>query len=165
MDKDFLDKDFLKGIIKKYRGNPGEILEMLLDIQEKEKYLPRKALNYLSEKLDLPLTQIYRLAEFYESLSLKPMGRCQINVCTGTACHVRGASQILEEFEHRLGIKAGEVTPDLNFGLKKVNCVGTCALGPVVTVQDRYLGNMSPLKVKKVIQEHSDFRDREKKHA
>lgn len=160
-----MDKDFLNRIIKKYRGDPGEILEMLLDIQEEEKYLPRKALNSLAEKLNLPLAKIYRLAEFYESLSLKPQGRCQINVCAGTACHVRGASNILEEFEQQLGIKAGQVTPDLNFGLKKVNCVGTCALGPVVTIQDRYLGNMSPLKVKKVIQEYSDLKDREKKHA
>ncbi len=157
MDKRTVDK-----IIKKYNSDSREVLEMLLDIQKEERYLPRKALEHLAEKLNLPMAKLYRIATFYEGLSLKPLGGCQIHVCTGTACHVRGASKILDEFEHQLGIKPGEVTPDLNFSLKTVNCVGACALGPVVTVNDEHCGNMSTLKIDKIIRQN---KEKKKKQA
>lgn len=133
-------------LINKYGSDPAEIMGMLLDIQEKERYLPQSALRYLAGKLGLPLTRLYQMATFYEALSLKPLGRNQIHVCTGTACHVRGAAGILNELQQKLGIKPGEVTPDQNFGLKTVNCLGACALGPVVVVNGQYYGNMSALK-------------------
>ncbi len=141
----------LDTIINKYGADPSEIMGMLLDIQEKEKYLPKNALSYLAGRLELPLTRIYQIATFYEALSLKPLGRNQIHVCTGTACHVRGANGILSKLEQELGIKPGEVTADLNFGLKTVNCVGACALGPVVVVNGEYHGKMSALKTNRML--------------
>ncbi|NMB42268.1 MAG: NAD(P)H-dependent oxidoreductase subunit E [Firmicutes bacterium] len=141
----------LDTIINKYGADPSEIMGMLLDIQEKEKYLPKKDLQHLSVKLGLPLTRIYQIATFYEALSLKPLGHNQIHVCTGTACHVRGAAGILNKLEERLGIKPGEVTSDLNFGLKTVNCVGACALGPVVVVNGEYHGEMTALKADRML--------------
>lgn len=142
-------------ILEKYNSDPAEILEILLDIQEEEGYLPRGALRRLSERLDLPLTAIYRMATFYEALSLKPQGRYQFHVCTGTACHVRGASRVLDRFKSELKILPGEVTPDLNFGLKTVNCVGACALGPVVVAAGKNYGNMSVLKVKDLLEQYA----------
>jgi NADH-quinone oxidoreductase subunit E len=142
-------------IMEKYSSDPADVLGMLMDVQEKERYLPREALSYLSRKLDVPLTRLYRMATFYEALSLKPLGRHQIHVCMGTACHVRGAARILDKLESQLSIKPGEVTPDLNFGLKTVNCVGACALGPVVQVNGEYHGNMSALKIERMLKKYN----------
>ena len=145
----------IERIMEKYGSDPADVLGMLMDIQEKERYLPREALRYLSGKLAVPLTRLYRMATFYEALSLKPLGRHQVHVCMGTACHVRGAARILDKLESHLSIKPGEVTPDLNFGLKTVNCVGACALGPVVQVNGEYHGNMSALKIERMLKKYS----------
>lgn len=159
-------KDTIDRVMEKYQGNPQEILEMLLDIQEEEKYLPKEALSCLAEKLDIPVARLYRIAKFYEALSLKPMGDCQVHVCTGTACHVRGAPRILDELSQQLGIKAGEVSPDQSFGLKTVSCVGTCALGPVVVVNGEHHGDMSALKVSKMLKQYAEkLKEQEKKQA
>ncbi|MDO9574485.1 MAG: NAD(P)H-dependent oxidoreductase subunit E [Candidatus Contubernalis sp.] len=156
----------LDKVMEKYQSDPQEILEMLLDIQGEERYLPKEALNYVAEKLDMPVTKLYRIAKFYEALSLKPMGDCQVHVCTGTACHVRGASRILDELGHQLGIAPGEVTADQSFGLKTVNCVGACALGPVVVVNGEHHGDMSALKAGKLVKEYAkEQKAKEKKHA
>lgn len=149
-----MDKRTIDNIIKKYDHDSHEVLEMMLDIQEEERYLPKEAVRYLAEKLDLPVARLYRIATFYEGLSLKPLGGCQVHVCTGTACHVQGAPKILDEFRNQLGIGPGEVTPDLTFGLKTVSCVGACALGPVVTVNGEHHSSMSPLKVDKLIKQN-----------
>lgn len=141
-------------VLEKYGSDPADILGILMDIQEKERYLPRETLDYLSKKLALPISRLYRMATFYEALSLKPLGRHQIHVCMGTACHVRGAARILDKLESQLSIKPGEVTPDLNFGLKTVNCVGACALGPVVQVNGEYHGNMSALKIDRMLKKY-----------
>ncbi|UNC91377.1 NADH-quinone oxidoreductase subunit NuoE family protein [Candidatus Contubernalis alkaliaceticus] len=160
------NKTLVDKVIEKYQGDSREVLEILLDIQGEKRYLPKEALNYVAEKLDIPVTRLYRIAKFYEALSLKPMGECQVHVCTGTACHVRGASRILDELEHQLGIDPGEVTEDQSFGLKTVNCVGACALGPVVVVNGEHYGNMSALKVGKLVKEYSkEQKDKEKKQA
>ena len=147
MEQQELDK-----IIDKYDADPVEIMNMLLDIQEKEDYLPQSALRYLAEKLNISLSGLYQMATFYEALSLKPLGRNRIHVCTGTACHVRGAAGILNKLEQKLSIKPGDVTPDLNFGLKTVNCLGACALAPVVVVNGKYYGHMSALKTEQMLQ-------------
>ena len=152
----------IEQIIEKYGGDRTDVLGMLMDIQEKERYLPREALRCLSEKLAVPLIQLYNMATFYEALSLKPLGRHQIHVCMGTACHVRGAARILDKLESRLAIKPGEVTPDLNFGLKTVNCVGACALGPVVQVDGEYHGHMSAMKVERMLKKYSKTEKEEK---
>ncbi len=137
----------IDSIITRYEGSPSQILSILQDIQVKEKYLPREALEYVGEKLHIPLNKIYRIATFYRALSLMPRGRHEICVCMGTACHVRGAERVLEQIKMELRIRPGETTKDLNFTLDTVNCLGVCAAGPVVSIDGQYFGKMSPTKV------------------
>jgi NADH-quinone oxidoreductase subunit E len=150
-----MDLKHLDEIMARYNEDPVEILSMLMEIQEQEQYLPREALFYLAKKLALPVGHLYRLVTFYEALSLKPQGRHQFHVCTGTACHVRGASFVQNKLESLLGIRPGEVTPDGKIGLKTVNCVGACALGPVVVIDGVYHGSMTSLKVNKLLKDYA----------
>jgi len=141
-------------IIACYDADPQEIMAMFMEIQDKEGYLPKSALSYLADKLHLRLAQLYRLATFYEAFNLKPQGDHQIHVCMGTACHVRGAPQVLDKLQQSLGITAGEVSSDGSFGLKTVNCLGACALGPVVIIDGEYCGHSSPLKMEKIVKKY-----------
>ncbi len=118
------------------------LISLLSEIQERYHYLPRQALVLLSETLDIPLSQIYSVATFYHAFSLKPRGAHLVRVCMGTACHVRGAPQILDRLEKKLGIGAGETTRDRNVTLETVNCLGACALGPITVVDEKYHGQM-----------------------
>ncbi len=134
-------------IIDRYDRRESAILAILQDIQAKEKYLPKEALEQLGEKLGIPLNKIHRIATFYRAFSLKPRGRHEICVCMGTACHVRGAQRIADQMNLQLGIRPGETTEDMNFTLETVNCLGVCAAGPVVAIDGQYFGKMSPSKV------------------
>ncbi len=118
------------------------LLSLLSEIQERYHYLPHNALVLLSETLDLPLSQLYSVATFYHAFSLKPRGAHLVRVCMGTACHVRGAPQILDRLERKLCICAGETTRDRNVTLETVNCLGACALGPITVIDDKYHGQM-----------------------
>jgi NADH-quinone oxidoreductase subunit E len=138
-------------IIEKYNKDKCSILAILQDLQAKEKYLPKESLEYIGEQLNIPINKIYRIATFYRAFSLVPRGRHEINVCLGTACHVRGAQRIVDQFSFELGIKPGQTTKDGNFSLGTVNCLGVCASGPVVAVDDQYYSKMSSVKVKEVI--------------
>jgi len=142
-------------ILKDYQYDKGMLVSILQDIQAEYKYLPRKALERVSKSLNVPLSQVYSVATFFKALSLTPRGRHLINVCLGTACHVRGAVRILETMERDLKIKAGENTPDLRFTLETVNCVGACALGPVVIVDEEYHGQMTTEKVKGILEHYA----------
>ena len=142
-----MESSEIDAIIKQYRGEESAILAILQDLQAKEKYLPKEALEYLGEKLHIPLNKIYRIATFYRAFSLKPRGRHEICVCMGTACHVRGAQRIADQMNLQLGIRPGETTEDQNFTLETVYCLGVCAAGPVVAIDGQYFGKMSPGKV------------------
>jgi NADH-quinone oxidoreductase subunit E len=133
-------------------GANGSLISMLEEIQAQYRYLPRDAMILISEGLGVPLSQIYSVATFYHSFSLVPRGKHTICVCTGTACHVRGAVQVLERLESRLGVAAGGTTRDCEFTLETVNCLGCCALGPVVVVDNEYEGQMTTRKVDKLLQ-------------
>jgi NADH-quinone oxidoreductase subunit E len=109
----------------------------------------------ISDGLDIPLSKIYGIVTFFKAFSLTPRGRHLINVCMGTACHVRGADKVVAEMEKVLGIKAGENSPDLKFTLETVNCVGACALGPMVVIGEDYHGEMTPEKVSDVLKNYS----------
>ncbi len=146
-----MDTRQIDTVIEKYGANPSETIGILMDVQEKESYLPKEVLEHISNKLGVPVTHLYRIATFYEALSLKPTGRHQIHVCMGTACHVRGAQKILDKLERDLGIKAGETTPDLEIGLKTVNCVGACALGPLAVLDGEYHGSINTTKANKLL--------------
>ena len=143
----------IDGIIKQNGGRESAILSILQDIQAKEKYLPKEALEYVSQKMQIPLVHVFRLATFYNALSLKPRGRHTIDVCLGTACHVRGGERILEKMERDLGISVGETTKDKRFTLESVHCVGCCSLGPVAVVDGNVFGRVSQERVPGLLKE------------
>jgi NADH-quinone oxidoreductase subunit E len=139
-------------ILESYQRDDGYLVSMLQDVQAEYNYLPKGALLEMSRGLDIPLSQVYSVATFFKAFSLEPRGRHSINVCLGTACHVRGAVRILEKIEETLGIGRGETTNDLKYTLETVNCVGACALGPVVIVDGEYSGQMKTDKVKPLLE-------------
>ena len=139
-------------ILDSYRHDTGLLVSILQDIQVEYNYLPREALMQVSQGLEVPLSRVYSVATFFKAFSLTPRGRHLINVCLGTACHVRGAVRILEGIERELGIKVGETTENLRFSLETVNCVGACALGPIVIIDGEYSGQMKTDKVKPLLE-------------
>lgn len=138
-------------IIDKYHYDKGQLVSILQDIQAEHHYLPKDILVEVSQILSVPLTQVYSVATFFRAFSLKPRGRHLINVCLGTACHVRGTAKVLERMERELGIRRGETTKDFKFTLETVNCVGCCALGPMVMLDDQYFGQMESNKVSSLL--------------
>ncbi len=132
-------------------AEPVSLLGLLSEIQERYHYLPPRALILLSESLDIPLSQIYSVATFYNAFSLKPRGAHLVRVCMGTACHVRGAPRILNRLETQLAIHNGETTQDRNVTLETVNCLGACALGPITVVDGAYTGQMSITKADRLL--------------
>jgi NADH-quinone oxidoreductase subunit E len=144
----------VNSILNKYKSDHSSIIAILQDIQEQEKYLPREVLEYVGQKLDMPLSKLYHLSTFYTAFSLEPRGKHLINVCLGTACHVRGASKLVDRLENALGISAGGTTDDLTFTLETVNCLGACALGPVLVIDGEYFGQMTPEKVEDILQKY-----------
>ncbi len=144
---------FVDKVVKDYGGSGDTLISILQDIQAEYKYLPETAIRQVAQNLKLPLIQVYGVATFFKAFSLEPKGEHIINVCMGTACHVRGASGALDELERQLNIKGGETTKDMKFSLETVNCVGACALGPVVLADEKYYGQMNAGKVKKMLAE------------
>lgn len=133
----------ISGIVNKYDRQTAALIMVLQDVQKTYRYLPSDALHEIADLMHLPLARVYSVATFYRAFSLKPKGRHHICVCTGTACHVRGSRLIVEKLERDLKIKPGETTQDREFSLETVNCLGACALGPLVTADDDYFGNMT----------------------
>ncbi len=140
-------------IVEKYGGKESAILAVLQDIQATARYLPKEALEYVSQKMHIPLADIFRIATFYNALSLKPRGRHTIDVCLGTACHVRGGKKILEKLERDLDVPVGETTKDQRFTLESVRCLGCCSLGPVMVIDEKVFGRLSQEKVPKLLKE------------
>ena len=134
-------------IIQKYDGDKGQLVSMLQDIQTEYHYLPKDALDEVVTLLGVPASQVYSVATFFKAFSLTPRGRHLIKVCLGTACHVRGAAKVVEKMELDLGVKRTETTPDQRYTLETVNCVGCCALGPMVMIDEKYHGQISSDKV------------------
>lgn len=148
-------KGTVERVLDSYQRDRGMLVSILQDVQAECRYLPKEALKQVSDGLNVPLSQVYSVATFFKAFSLKPRGRHLINVCMGTACHVRGGVRVAEKIERELGIKRGETTPDLRFTLETVNCVGACALGPMVVVDDEYHGEMNTEKVESVLKKYS----------
>jgi NADH-quinone oxidoreductase subunit E len=140
-------------ILKRYGNDPTDIIAILQDVQHTYRYLPRDVMETLSQKLDIPLSRVYHLATFFRAFSLEPRGKHELHVCMGTACHVRGAQRILETLERGLKIGAGETTPDLQYTLETVNCVGACALGPVVVVDGESKGKLNPQRTERLLKQ------------
>jgi NADH-quinone oxidoreductase subunit E len=145
----------IEEIINNHRvnGHNGSLMAVLEEIQAQYRYLPRDAMILVSEWLGVPLSQTYSVATFYNAFSLKPKGRHIINVCLGTACHVRGSHRVLEHIEKKLHIEPGETSKDREFTLETVNCLGACALGPIVVMDGVYSGQMNPTKADALLEE------------
>jgi len=141
-------------IIDKYNAEKSSLIGIFQDIQAEWRYLPREAIARVVERLGIPITQAYMVATFYKSFSLVPRGEHEIHVCLGTACHLRGGQRLVENFERTLNVKAGETTADKKFTLETVNCLGACALAPLVRVDQKNYGKMSGDRITKIIKEY-----------
>jgi len=146
-----MDNERIDQIIDKHECEASSLIQVLLEIQSENHWLPKEALLRVSERLQVPLTRIQHIATFYKAFSLVPKGRHEIHICVGTACHVRGASRVLDMVEDVTGIKPGETDMDLKFSLETVNCLGCCALGPVMEVDGKYHGKMAAAKAAEVL--------------
>ncbi|MEM2881615.1 MAG: NAD(P)H-dependent oxidoreductase subunit E [Candidatus Methanomethylicaceae archaeon] len=145
------EEEVLREILSFYRGERSELIPILLEIQANFGYLPKEAILFVSEFLNVPEGHIYSVASFYKAFRLLPLGKHRITICRGTACHIRGAHQILQEAEKVLGLKEGETSSDLKYTLDTVACLGCCALAPCLTLDGKVHGLMSPEKIKTVL--------------
>lgn len=141
-------------IIDKHGCDPSMLIQIMLDVQKQNHWLSKPSLMWISERLDIPMTRIMRIATFYTMFSLEPQGRHTVQVCMGTACHVRGAPELLTRTESVLDLQPGETGQDLKFTLKTVNCLGCCALGPVMTVDGVYHSNPSVAELKEIAEKN-----------
>ncbi|MDR3554688.1 MAG: NAD(P)H-dependent oxidoreductase subunit E [Syntrophobacteraceae bacterium] len=152
-------KDFIREIrqvdeiIDKHGCDASMLIQILLDVQKQMRWLSKPSLVWISERLDVPMTRIMQIASFYTMFSLEPQGKQTVHVCMGTACHVRGSNELLARTESVLNLKPGQTDPDMKFTLKTVNCLGCCALGPVMTVGGAYHSNPSVAELKKLVDE------------
>lgn len=149
-----MSENKLTQIIEKYGTDTHAIVAILQDIQEEYNYLPKDVLLTLSKEISVPLSRILSVATFYKAFSLTPKGKHPINVCLGTACHVRGGARVMEKLERELGIKRGSTTEDLNFSLDEVRCLGCCGLAPVIMVGKEVHGKLSEAKVMPIVDQY-----------
>jgi len=149
-----MDEEKIDEIIENHRTDKSKLIGILQDIQAEYNWLPEETLRHIAKQLHVSLTDIFGIATFYKSFSLQPRGKHLVRVCLGTACHVRGGPRIMEIAEGILGIKADETTADYKFTLEGVNCLGCCALGPVMVVDNDYYGNLPPRKVEKILSDY-----------
>jgi NADH:ubiquinone oxidoreductase subunit E len=139
-------------ILQGRRSQPQQLIEVLQDIQQDYGYLAEQHLKTVASALGVPEIEVYRVASFYKAFRLKPAGKIVITLCLGTACHVRSAHLLLDEVIGELGVRQGEVTPDGLFSIETVNCLGACALGPIVKENEVYHHHMTPAKLRKLIE-------------
>jgi NADH-quinone oxidoreductase subunit E len=135
------------GVLAEYDSDRTKLIPILQRIQESLGYIPGRAMLEVAARLGIPAVDVYGVATFYNQFRLHPPARHQVRVCMGTACHMKGGSIILEHWERRLAIRVGQTTPDREFGLERVACVGCCTLAPVTVVDDTVHGKMTPTKV------------------
>lgn len=146
--------EIVEQIIDSHGCEASSLIQILLDIQNQLHWLPREALEKVSEKLQVPMSRIQHTATFYKAFSLVPKGRHEINICVGTACHVRGAPRVLDVVQNLTGIRPGETDADMKFSLDTVNCLGCCALGPVMEIDDQQLGKLAPAKAADLLKKY-----------
>jgi len=146
-----IDTERIDSLINKYRARKEALIPLLLDIQSHLNWLPEEVIREVAQRLQIPLIDVYGVATFYKAFSLKPRGKHLITVCLGTACHVRGGQRIVEAISRELGIKPGDTTKDMKFSLETVNCLGCCAIGPIVVIDGEYYGGMTSQKALSLI--------------
>ena len=141
-----------KEILASFKGEKSEIIPLLQQVQQRFGYLPQQAMEQIAEFVHVPASTVFGTGTFYAQFKLVPTGRNTVRVCRGTACHVRGGARIIREIEKKLGIHDGDTTPDLEYSLETVACFGSCALAPVVVLNERVHGRMTPTKAKKLVE-------------
>jgi NADH-quinone oxidoreductase subunit E len=146
--------DVVECSIRKYGAKKEALIPILQDIQSDLNWLPEETLKVVAERLEVPLMEVYGVATFYRTFSLKPRGKHIVTVCVGTACHVRGGQRMVDQISRELNVNPGETTEDMNFTLETVNCLGCCAIGPIVVVDGEYYGEMTTRKVKSVLDQY-----------
>lgn len=145
-------------IVDKYQEKRTALISILHDVQDRYKYLPDEALKMVASRLRMDINEIYGVATFYKSFTLTPQGKHSITLCLGTACHVRGGPKMLRELKGLLHIEPGQTTADRQFSLNVVNCLGVCAIGPVMMVDRKFYGEMSSIRAKKIIEKLNNKR-------
>jgi NADH-quinone oxidoreductase subunit E len=143
-------------ILGRYPHEEPALIQVLQDVHRAYNYLPCDVLERVAEALDVPLAKVFSVSTFYKAFSLEPQGDTVIKVCMGTACHIRGAGQLVEELERQLGVGPGETTEDMKFTVKTVNCVGACAMAPVLIVGEKYWGSAKSARMAKYLAEGAD---------
>lgn len=143
----------LKSLLQEFGAEQKELIHILHRVQLEFGYIPPQAIKEISRRLGISEGEIFGVLTFYKAFTLEPRGKHTVTVCMGTACHVRGGPHIVEEFERKLGINAGETTPDREFSLETVNCLGCCAIGPVVVMDGRYFSHVTIQKIKNILKE------------
>jgi len=154
MSEAVMDHDRVDQIIAEHDGEASSLIQVLLDIQTENHWLPKEALVRISERLEVPLALVQHITTFYKAFSLVPKGRHQVHVCLGTACHVRGAPRVLDTVQELTGLKPGETDLDLKFSLDTVNCLGCCALGPVIEIDGKTHGNVTTGQTEDVLKSY-----------
>jgi NADH-quinone oxidoreductase subunit E len=144
----------VEALIDSYINKKEQLISLLQDIQAQFNYLPQETLVKISQRLNIPLSQVFSVATFFQSFSLKPRGRHTITVCLGTACHVRGGQRLVDKIGRDYNLKPGETTQDERFTLETANCLGCCALGPVVVIDGKYEGKVTPDKLDKILENY-----------
>lgn len=142
-----MNNDAIDHILNKYQGQSGSLIRVMMEIQEENHWLPRDVMEKISEKLEVPFSRVLRIATYYKTFSLTPKGRHEIQICTGTACHIRGAQRVLDEVQDLTGIKPGETDANQRFSLEVVNCQGNCTCGPMLKVDEKTHSRISPAEI------------------
>jgi NADH:ubiquinone oxidoreductase subunit E len=149
-----MDLKSVNKILSQFPKGRGNLIGILHEVQNHFSYLPEAELRHISKKLDIPITQIYSVVNFYNRFSLTPKGKNEICVCMGTACHVKGSEKVMNEIQDKLQIKKGETTDDMEFSLEEVRCIGACGLAPAVVVNEDTLGLVKPKMVGKILNKY-----------
>ncbi len=152
-------RNFIHELCKKYKNNEHELINILHEAQDVLGYLPEEVQHAIASELDIPDAKVYGVVTFYSFFTMEPRGKFPVSICMGTACYVKGNELILDEFKRRLEINTGETTKDGIFTLTTIRCVGACSLAPVVSVGSKVFGNVTPLQVKKIIDEFTEKAD------
>lgn len=149
-----MDNDKIDQMIKKHQGDAGSLIQLLMEIQEENHWLPKEVLNKVSRELGVPLTEVLHIATFYKTFSLIPQGRHEIHVCTGTSCHIRGSKRLLQKVQELTGIKPGQTDSDSKFSLETGNCLGCCALGPEIIIDGKHHARVTPAKAEEILKKY-----------
>jgi NADH-quinone oxidoreductase subunit E len=150
-----MDNDKIDQIINKHQGKASSLIHVLMEIQSENHWLPKEALDKISKKLEVPLSRVMQIATFYKTFSLIPKGRHEVHVCTGTSCHVRGSTRLLDTVQELIGIRPGETDPDSRFSLETGNCLGCCSLGPEIVVDGEHHAKITPAKAGDVLKNYA----------